>query len=134
MSDTAKGPTSLGANFVTAITSEYWALQSARSGTIFESSGRITGFLSTLSSMALDPNKPQMMFTAATMVALINSAVVGVFAGLLVTALFSTRIEIGALAGVLTGAVAALLFVCHENNSWRRAEKMPAAVFPSEQG
>lgn len=210
---------SFDADFVTAITSEYWALQSARSGTIVESSGRITGFLSTLSSfvvalafigqvselgrsfyifaflllpilfvigvmtygrvlqngledllvtrgmgrirhalvemapsakdyfvmsthddvighlrnMALDPHKRQMMFTAATMVALITSAVSGVFAGLLITVLLSTGIEIGAVAGAATGVVAALLFVRHENESWRRAENMPEAAFPSEQ-
>ena len=39
--------------FVTAVTSEYWALQSARSGTVFESAGRITGYLGTLSSFVV---------------------------------------------------------------------------------
>ncbi len=218
MSEMSKEKPSFDASFVTAITTEYWALQSARSGTIFESSGRITGFLSTLSSfvvalafigqvselgrsffifaflllpilfligvmtygrvlqngledllvtrgmgrlrhalveiapsakdyfvlsthddvighlrsMALDPHKRQVMFTAATMVALINSVVVGVFVGLVIVVVFSTGIEVGAISGAVGGISVALLFMRHENNSWRRAETIPATIFPSE--
>jgi hypothetical protein len=41
------------AAFITAITTEYWALQAARSGTVFESAGRLTGYLATLSSFVV---------------------------------------------------------------------------------
>jgi hypothetical protein len=203
--------------FVTAVTSEYWALQSARSGTIFESAGRITGYLSTLSSfvvalafigqvselgrpfflfaflllptlffigvmtygrvlqngledllvtrgmarirralvslapeaqtyfvlsthddvaghmrsMALDPRKRQLMFTAASAVAMLNSVVAGVFAGLVASASLSVSIETSAAVGAVTSVIVALLFMRHEGAHWRRAETGLQPLFPS---
>lgn len=204
--------------YLTVLTSEYGALQAARSGTVFESGARITGFLATLSSfvvalafigqvsrlgrpfflfafvllptlfflglvtyvrilqsgledllvtrgmariraalaelapearkyfvlsthddvaghvrsMGIDPGRRQLLFTAASMVAVLNSLVIGVFVALLSVAALGLGVEISALVGGGAGLVSASLFMGHEAAQWRHAEATPEPMFPSE--
>ena len=204
--------------FVTAVTTEYWALQSARAGTISESAGRITGYLGTMSSfvvalafigqvsevgrpfflfaflllptlfligvmtygrvlqngledllvtrgmarirrslveiapeahpylvlsinddvaghmrnMGVDPHKRQLIFTGASQVAMLNSVVAGVFAGLAASAAFGSSLEVSAIAGAFVGIGVAFAFLWHESANWRRAESDIPTLFPSE--
>jgi len=203
---------------INVLTSEYWALQSARSGTVFESGGRVTGFLSTLSSfvvalafigqvsrvgrpfflfaslllptlffvgavtyvrvlqsgiedllvtrgmariraalleiapaarpyfvlssnddvmghmhsMGIDTDKRQLLFTIASMVAVLNSVVAGAFVALVAVAIFGIGIEIGAMVGGAAALISASGFLIHQAAQWRRAELSLRPMFPSE--
>ena len=205
---------------IRALISEYSALQSARAGTVFESGGRLTGFLSTLSSfvvalafigqvsqlgrpfflfaavllptlffigvvtytrvlqngiedllvtrgmariraalgesapaarpyfvlaanddvlghmrnMGIDPRKRQLLFTTASMVAVLDSLIAGVFIAIAMMGIFGTSTELAAMAGILFGGLCAGTFLRHEAKEWRQAEESLKPMFPSGEG
>jgi hypothetical protein len=61
-------------------------------------------------SMAVDPRRKQLMFTSASLIAILNSVVAGVFSALAATALVVLSIEVSAVTGAVIGAAVALLF------------------------
>jgi hypothetical protein len=86
-----------------------------------------------LRNMGIDPGARQLPFTAATMVAILDSVVAGVFIALAFVALGSGPV-VSTGVGLMTGAVVVTAFLVHESARWRHAERSLPVMFPSQGG
>ncbi len=74
----------------------------------------------------------QIFLTAAGMIAFINSMLVGVFAGLLLSALFTLPLLVCMSAGVVTFLVSFGILQRYQWLQWRRLEQKLTVLFPSQ--
>jgi hypothetical protein len=82
--------------------------------------------------VGLHPSWWQVFLTTAGMLAAINSVLVGVFVGLLLSALFTFPLLICTSAGVVTFLVSFGIHQRYQWGQWRRLEQNLAALFPSQ--
>ena len=83
--------------------------------------------------VGLHPSWWQVFLTTAGMIAAINSVLVGVFVGLLLSALFTLPLLVCTSAGGLTFLVSFGLHQRYQWGQWRRLEQNLAALYPSQE-
>ena len=83
--------------------------------------------------VGLHPFWWQVFLTTAGMIAAINSVLVGVFVGLLLSALFTFPLLVCTSAGVVTFLVSLGIHQRYQWGQWRRLEQNLAALFPSQE-
>ena len=83
--------------------------------------------------VGIHPSWWQVFLTTAGMIAAINSVLVGVFVGLLLSALFSFPLLVCTSAGVLTFLVSLGLHQRYQWGQWRRLELNLAALVEGSQ-
>jgi hypothetical protein len=81
--------------------------------------------------VGLHPSWWQVFLTTAGMIAAINSVLVGVFVGLLLSALFSFPLLVCTSAGVVTFLVSLGLHQRYQWGQWRHLEQNLAALLPT---
>jgi hypothetical protein len=83
--------------------------------------------------VGIHPSWWQVFLTTAGMIAAINSVLVGVFVGLLLSALFTFPLLVCTSAGVVTFLVSLGLHQRYQWGQWSRLEQNLAALFPSRE-
>jgi hypothetical protein len=86
-----------------------------------------------LLKVGLHPSWWQVFLTTVGMIAAINSVLVGVFVGLLLSALFSFPLLVCTSAGVVTFLVSFGIHQRYQWGQWRRLEQNLAALYPSQE-
>ncbi len=85
-----------------------------------------------LLKVGIHPSWWQVFLTTAGMIAAINSVLVGVFVGLLLSALFTFPLLVCTSAGVVTFLVSFGIHQRYQWGQWRHLEQNLAALFPSQ--
>jgi len=85
-----------------------------------------------LLKVGIHPSWWQVFLTTAGMIAAINSLLVGVFVGLLLSALFTFPLLVCTSAGVVTFLVSFGIHQRYQWGQWRHLEQNLAALFPSQ--
>jgi hypothetical protein len=85
----------------------------------------------TIHNLAIKTLTRQHFFTMASMVGVINGALLGVFAALAVMAGFGAPL-VGAACGLLVAAVVIAIELLHEQSRWKALEKVAPPLFPTQ--
>lgn len=80
----------------------------------------------------LKPSPWQFFATTAGMVSTIDSAIAGVFAGVIMTSLVGSAVLLGVIVGLLTFCVSILLLRRYHLNTWAAAEQKLTVLFPDD--
>jgi hypothetical protein len=83
--------------------------------------------------VGIRPSWWQVFLTTAGMLAAINSVLLGVFVGLLLSALFTFPLLVCTSAGVVTFLVSLGIHQRYQWGQWRHLEQNLAALFPSQE-